>query len=68
MEQFYSDIIQASTTVVFAALIICWYRFYIKGQSGWQAFKAACKQIWPLILFLVLLTLSIFALLVFNAT
>ncbi len=52
VEHLYSDFIEMATPVALIALGISWYRFYAKGQTGWQAFKSACKQVWPASVFL----------------
>lgn len=52
MEVWIDQFIQVVTALALIALGISWYRFYVKGQSGWQAFKSACKQVWPASVFL----------------
>lgn len=68
MEVWLDHIIQALTQVAVVTLGISWYRFYVKGQSGWQAFKSACKQVWPAAIFMGLGLLSVLGLILYLFT
>jgi hypothetical protein len=68
MEVWIDHFIQLVTPLALIALGISWYRFYVKGQTGWQSFKSACKQVWPATVFLGFGLISVIYLFIYLLT